>query len=67
MKQQFTANVWKEGKWFIAHCNEIELASQGLTEDEALINLKEALELHFEEPVATIFPKIHTIEVEVYT
>jgi predicted RNase H-like HicB family nuclease len=66
MKHQFTANVWQEGKWFVAHCNEIELASQGLSIQEALSNLKEAIELHFEEPTATIIPSVHTIEAEVY-
>lgn len=36
-----------------AQCLEIDLASQGETEEEALANLREALELHFEPPVAT--------------
>jgi predicted RNase H-like HicB family nuclease len=41
------------------------LASQGETEEEALVNLKEALELHFEAPQATRPPKFRLIEVEV--
>ncbi|MFC2131302.1 type II toxin-antitoxin system HicB family antitoxin [Bacteroidota bacterium] len=65
MKRQFTASVWKEGEWYVAHCNEFEIASQGESESEALKNLQEAIELHFEEPTATIFPSIHTIEAEV--
>lgn len=40
--------VWKEGKWYVAKALEVEVASQGLTEKEALKNLKEALELYFE-------------------
>ena len=40
-------------------------ASQGRTEEEALANLREALELHFEPPQATRPPKVRTIEVEV--
>jgi predicted RNase H-like HicB family nuclease len=32
---------------------EIDIASQGETEEEALANLKEALELHLEPPHAT--------------
>jgi predicted RNase H-like HicB family nuclease len=56
MTQEFTATVWREGDWFIAQCREVEVASQGQTEDEALANLREALELHFEPPHATIFP-----------
>lgn len=33
----------------MARCLEIEVASQGKTTDEALANLKEALELYFED------------------
>lgn len=41
--------VWKENKWFVAKALEVEVASQGKTEKEALANLKEALELYFED------------------
>ena len=64
MTQEFTATVWQEGEWFVAQCREVDVASQGVTEDEALDNLREALELHFEPPRATILPSIHRIEVE---
>ncbi len=37
----------------------------GETEEEALANLKEALELHFEAPHDTRPPKVRIIEVEV--
>jgi len=62
--QEFTATLWQEGEWFIAQCREVDVASQGLTEDEALENLREALELHYEPPRATILPSIRKIEVE---
>jgi predicted RNase H-like HicB family nuclease len=64
MTREFTATVWQEGEWFIAQCREVDVASQGLTEAEALDNLREALELHFEPPRATILPSINKIEVE---
>ena len=48
MKRPFTATVWREGDWYVSQCLEIDIASQGETEEEALDNLKEALELHFE-------------------
>ena len=54
-----------EGKWCVSQCLEIDVASQGETEEEALANLTEALELHFEPPQATRLPKIRTLEVEV--
>lgn len=65
MKRPFTATVWREGNWYVSQCLEVNIASQGETEDEALANLKEALELHFEEPHATRPPEVRVIEVEV--
>jgi predicted RNase H-like HicB family nuclease len=65
MRRTFTASVWQEGEWFIAQCREVDVASQGETEEGALENLRDALELHFTPPVATIAPQIRTIEVEV--
>jgi len=46
MKRKFTASTWQEGQWFIAQCVEVDVASQGLTEQEALNNLHDALELY---------------------
>lgn len=65
MKQTFTATVWQEGDWFVAQCLEVDIASQGETPQQALDNLREALELHFEAPTASIKPQMQTIEVEV--
>ena len=65
MKRPFAATVWREGNWFVSQCLETDVASQGATEEEALDNLREALELHFEPPLATRPPKVRTIEVEV--
>jgi len=65
MKRTFSASVWREGTWYVSQCLEVDVASQGETEDEALTNLKEALELYFEPPNATRPPQIRTIEVEV--
>ena len=53
MKQTFSASVRQENDWFIAQCLEVDVASQGQTEDEAIANLKEALELYFEPPALT--------------
>ena len=51
MKRAFTASVCKEGEWYVAQALETDVASQGETFDQALDNLREALELHFEPPV----------------
>ena len=65
MKRSFTATVWQEGNWFVSQCLEVDIASHGASEEEALANLREALELHFEPPVATRPPMVRMIEVEV--
>jgi len=66
MQQSFTAVVWQEGGWFVAQCLEVDIASQGETEREALANLQEALELYFEPPRATITPQVHRVQVEIH-
>jgi predicted RNase H-like HicB family nuclease len=65
MKRAFAATVWREGKWYVSQCLELDIASQGESEEEAFAALKEALELYFESPQATRPPKVRTIEVEV--
>jgi predicted RNase H-like HicB family nuclease len=65
MMRQFAAIVWREGKSYVSQCLELDVASQGETEEEALANLKEAIELHFEAPQATRPPQVRMIEVEV--
>jgi len=61
MKRPFAASVWREGNWYVSQCLEVDVASQGETEEEALTNLKEALELHFEPPQATRPPESRNI------
>ncbi len=48
----------------MAQCLEIDVASQGTTEEEAVENLRDALELHFTPPIATITPNVRTLELE---
>ena len=52
MKRVVTASVFEEGDWYVAQALDVDVASQGETFDEALVNLREALELHFEPPVS---------------
>ena len=47
MKQIHTI-VWKEDNLYVAKALEVEVASQGESEEKALKNLQEALELYFE-------------------
>ncbi|MGQ0664837.1 MAG: type II toxin-antitoxin system HicB family antitoxin [Pseudomonadota bacterium] len=63
-KRKFTASVWREGRWYVAQCLEVDVASQGSSESAALRNLADALALHFSPPVATLAPKIRPVEVK---
>jgi predicted RNase H-like HicB family nuclease len=46
--KEFTATVQREGDLFVSHCVELDIASQGASQGEALENLKEAVELFLE-------------------
>ncbi len=46
---ELSAVVRREGKLYVALCPEYDVASQGKSVEEALKNLKEALELFFED------------------
>ena len=41
--------VWQEGRNYVAQCLNVDVSSFGETREEALDNLKEALELYFED------------------
>ena len=41
--------VWKEGKYYVSQCLDVEVSSFGKTRKEALEMLQEALELYFED------------------
>lgn len=64
MKRRFTASIWREGDLYVAQCREVEIASQGDSEEIALRNLDEALRLHFSPPAATITAQVRELEVE---
>jgi predicted RNase H-like HicB family nuclease len=41
--------IFKEGKYYISQCLNVDISSFGKTIDEAATNLKEALDLYFED------------------
>ena len=55
MSYKFIAIINKEKKWYVAHCVELGVVSQGKTIKKAQKNLKEAVELYLENN-----PKIKT-------
>jgi predicted RNase H-like HicB family nuclease len=46
--RELTAVIHREGDVYVALCPELDVASQGMTRDEARQNLVEALELFLE-------------------
>lgn len=63
---RLTAAIIHEAPWYVARCLEVEVASQGETVEESLVNLQEALELYFEDapvPEAVEPPIIASVEV----
>jgi len=65
MTRDFSAVILKKGEWFVAQCLDVDVASQGETEDEAMKNLNEALRLHFTPPVATLLTTVRHFELEI--
>lgn len=55
VERELTVIVYHEADGFVAQCLDVDVASDGDTEQEALANVREALELYFEddEPVQT--------------
>lgn len=62
----FHTIVWKENDLYVARCVEVNVTSQGTNHQEALANLKEALELYLEDS-EEIFPQVKEVEVQEVT
>ncbi|CAN5380243.1 hypothetical protein BH11BAC1_BH11BAC1_26660 [soil metagenome] len=55
--------VWKEGKYFVAQCLNVDVSSFGKSKSEALKNLNEVLDLYLENSKRKKFPKIERPEI----
>ena len=55
--------VWKEGKFYVAQCLNVDVSSFGKTKKTALKNLQEALELYFEDAKPSQITKVDNAEV----
>ena len=63
--QEISALTWKEDNLYVAKAIGIEVASQGKTKKDALSNLKEALELYFEdEPKLAVSSSLKNLSLE---
>jgi len=71
MTYKFTAVITREGKFFVSDCPELGITSQGLTLEEALDNLKEAIHLYLKNEdikslnLTALSPLVTTVEVAV--
>lgn len=68
MNVKYNVVIQKEEEWYVAKCLDNSVASQGKTIEEALNNLKEAIELYNENEEA-VKPKeifITTLEVAIW-
>lgn len=63
MKTEFKNVVWKEGKFYVAQCLNIEVSSFGESREEALRNLDEAIELYMEDASFDNLPEIDSPEI----
>jgi predicted RNase H-like HicB family nuclease len=45
----FTIEIWRKGKWFLASAPELDFVSQGSTFEEAKKNLIEVIQIQFDE------------------
>ena len=48
-KFDFKSVVWKEGKYYVSQCLDVDVSSFGKTKEEAIAHLQDALELYFED------------------
>jgi len=73
MKLKFTTTYTLDGKWYVAHCVELGVTSQGKTLESAQKNLQEAIELYLEdtppEELAAYseHPFVRTLDIEFAT
>jgi predicted RNase H-like HicB family nuclease len=65
MSRLFTVTITREEDWFVAKCLENSVASQGKTMDEAIDNLREAVELYYEDEQLPLFPQTYVTTMEV--
>lgn len=55
--------IWKEGKYYVAQCLNVDVSSFGKTKKEALESLTEALNLYFEDMKSPVISKIERPEI----
>lgn len=62
---ELTASIWKEEDMFVAKCVELGVTTQGRTKEEAVANLKEAIELYLEDEELENIPKREIVKLKI--
>jgi predicted RNase H-like HicB family nuclease len=62
-KINFKATIWKEGKYYVSQCLNVDVASFGITKKEALENLQEAVELFLEDTEKKEITKVEKADI----
>jgi predicted RNase H-like HicB family nuclease len=65
MTRESSAVVQREGDAFVAQRLDVDVASHGASEHEALATLQEALELYVQSPQATDAPHVSKVRVDI--
>jgi predicted RNase H-like HicB family nuclease len=58
-KKELEIVVYQEDDGFVAQCLNVNVASDGDTAEEAMANIKEALELYFDEEPSLSYSPVH--------
>ena len=61
--KQMAYVVYREDKFFVSQCLNVDVASFGATREEAVANLKEAVELYFEGEPESAFTLVTDLNV----
>lgn len=62
-KMYLQSVVWKEGRYYVSQCLNVNVSSFGKTKKEVLDNLSEALEFYFEDDKTPRISKVERLEV----
>lgn len=65
MSVKYNVIIQKEENWYVAKCIDNNVASQGKSIEEAIKNLKEALQLYYENEEVVIPKETYITTVEV--
>ncbi len=61
--KQIAYCIYREDEFHVAQCLNVDVSSFGSTREEAVVNLREAVELYFEGEASPLFSEISDISI----